>query len=61
MVDQRMPGDDRFEALVRDPQYFERAWTRARARARQQVSTQVHGARPAASAAPSPGRLRRAS
>lgn len=58
VVEQRMPGDDRFESLVRDPQYFERAWMRARARARRQVTHQVQGVQVVAEPTP---RLRRAS
>ncbi len=58
VVEQRMPGDDRFESLVCDPQYFERAWLRARERARREVAEQVRGAGPAAGSGP---RLRRAS
>ncbi len=58
VVDQRMPGDDRFELLVCDPEYFQRAWLRARERAKREVAEQVRGAGHSAASSP---RLRRAS
>lgn len=37
VVESRMPGETRFEQLLGDPQYFERAFARARARAEQRL------------------------
>ncbi len=52
VVDQRMPGDDRFELLVCDPEYFQRAWLRARERAKREVAEQVRGAGHSAASSP---------
>jgi hypothetical protein len=41
-VTRRLPAEERFDALLRDPTtYFERAWRQARARARIEVSAKV--------------------